>query len=351
MSSSAFQLAQDAVLAPDGIPLHYGNTVNEYHAALHTAVIMDRSHEGRLSLHGKDRLAVIHRTSTNDVEKLAESSGKPTIFTTPIGRVIDRITIYNLGNTALVLTEPGRGQTVSNTIRRNVFFNDDLQVEDIASNTRQFVIAGPKADDIIAQFAPEVAAVSTLTSHIISIAGVQATLSRVTAVAERQWSLIVPEASAETVWHTLLQSGEGHSLRPAGSLTYNALRVRSGRPAAGRELSDEYIPLEIGLWDEVSFSKGCYTGQEIIARMESRGKLARTIVQLQFESAVDASTPLLLEGREVGTLTSSVTAPDGIHYGIGVIKTAVAKPGLTLTANEVHGKIEKLAGTQPVEEK
>ena len=58
---------------------------------------------------------------------------------------------------------------------------------------------------------------------------------------------------------------------PAGSLTYNVLRIRAGRPGVGHELSTDYIPLELGLWDEVSFTKGCYTGQEIIARMESRG--------------------------------------------------------------------------------
>lgn len=348
---SNFHLKYGAALAPDGIPLQYGDLAGEYQSALHSAVLMDRSHEGRLLLHGKDRLAIIHRISTNDVEKLLEGEGKPTIFTNPIGRVIDRITIYNTSETALVLADPGRGQSVINTIKRNIFFNDDLQIEDIAPATRQFVLIGPGADAIIARVAPEASKVPTLNSCDVTIERIQVILSRVTPIADQQWSLIVPDNAAENVWHALLKMGEAHDLRPAGSLAYNMLRIRSGRPAAGRELTGEYIPLEIGLWDEVSFSKGCYTGQEIIARMESRGKLARTIVQLQLESPVDANTPLLLEGREVGTLTSSVRAPDGINYGIGVVKTATAQQGLTLTANEISVKIEKLAGAQPVEER
>jgi len=350
VSSATFQLEQGAVFAPDGIPLHYGDLAGEYQSALTAAVLMDRSHEGRLLLRGGDRLALIHRISTNDVEKLPEHEGKPTIFTSPIGRVIDRITIYNTGETALVLTDPGRGQAVSNMIRRNIFFNDNLQIEDIAPTTRQFVIAGAKADAVIAEFTSDAVNTSALSSHQVTLENDQVMLSRVTPVAKSQWSLIAAESAAERVWRALLQIGNAQGLRAAGSLAYNALRVRSGRPAAGHELSSEYIPLEIGLWDEVSFTKGCYTGQEIIARMESRGKLARTIIQLELERPVEANTPLHLEGREIGMLTSCAAAPDGINYGIGVVKTAAAQPGLTLTANEAAAKIKGLAGVQPAAE-
>src|SRR6185295_4976010 len=104
------------------------------------------------------------------------------------------------------------------------------------------------------------------------------------------------------VWAELLTLG----LIPAGSLTYNRLRIRAGRPGVGHELTQDYIPLELGLWDEVSFTKGCYTGQEIIARMESRGRLAKTIITVNLSAAVDAPAKLVADGHEVGMLTSSV---------------------------------------------
>jgi aminomethyltransferase len=115
----------------------------------------------------------------------------------------------------------------------------------------------------------------------------------------------------------------------------------------GRELSTDYIPLEIGLWDEVSFSKGCYTGQEIIARMESRHKLAKTIVQLTLDQPVETPAALTLDGREVGALTSCAAAPDGLVYGIGVVKLAAAVRGTVLKAAGAQATILQLAGAQP----
>src|SRR5262249_34294638 len=82
----------------------------------------------------------------------------------------------------------------------------------------------------------------------------------------QHWAIIVPNEAAEAVWQALLEAGKAHGLIPAGSLIYNALRIRAGRPAVGRELSQDYIPLEAGLWDEVNFSKGlCRVQADIVS--------------------------------------------------------------------------------------
>ncbi len=147
----------------------------------------------------------------------------------------------------------------------------------------------------------------------------------------------------------IMEAGKPFGLIPAGSLTYNTLRIRAGRPAAGHELSTDFIPLEAGLWDEVSFTKGCYTGQEIIARMESRNRLAKTMVKLSLSQMVEAPAPLFHEGKTVGTLTSSVTSPDGEFFGIGFVKTTLAEEGQQFTVGEstIEASISALAGVQP----
>ncbi|MCA9908421.1 MAG: glycine cleavage system protein T, partial [Anaerolineae bacterium] len=160
------------------------------------------------------------------------------------------------------------------------------------------------------------------------------------------WALIVPSEGAAAVWTALLALGEVDGLRPAGSLVYHALRVRAGRPAAHSELTDAFIPLELGLWDEVNFTKGCYTGQEIIARMESRGRLARTLVRLRLSTAQTAPADLLLAGRSAGTLTSSVTTPDGEYLGIGVVRMAHAQPGAQFQVGDATATVIDLAGVQ-----
>ena len=349
MSLADLQVAQGAILAADGIPLHYGDQGAEYHAALQRAVLMERSHESRLAMRGKDRFELIQRMSTNDLRGMALNEGRPTIFTNPTGRIIDRVIVYNRDDTALLITEPGRGEPLRAYLQRNIFFNDDVLLQDISGSTRLFVLHGPLAGRVMAVIAPETAAVSSLNGVEITAAGAQIFAARRKAISGDHWVLVVPAEQAETVWTALLAAGQPHGLVLAGSLTYNVLRIRAGRPGVGRELSSDYIPLEAGLWDEVSFKKGCYTGQEIIARMESRGRLAKTLVMLRMESAVEAPAAIILEGKPAGELTSSVTTPDGEHLGLGFVKVAAARPGQAVTIGDqnIFASITALAGAQP----
>lgn len=336
-----------AILAEDGAPLHFGDQGAEYGAALNAAVLMDRSHEGRLSLRGDDRLALVQRMSTNNVLALAIDEAVPTIFTNPVGRIIERVTLVNRAEDALLLTEPGRGPAVRAYLGRNIFFNDAVQLHDLAPELHQFTLLGPTADAVAASLGlPAVGA--EFRGGWVNIADTPLYAVRVKPLAGAQWTLLAPSDSAEAIFEAVLRTGADYGLKPAGSLTYNLLRIRAGRPGVGRELSADYIPLEVGLWDEVSFNKGCYTGQEIIARMESRHKLAKTIVQLTLDRPLDAPAPLTSEGREVGRLTSCAAAPDGTVYGIGVVKLAAAVPGTVLQAGGgAQATITRLAGAQP----
>lgn len=349
MSLSNKHLEQGAVVAADGIPLHYGDEKAEYHAALEQAVLMDRSHEGRLISRGRDRLAVIQRISTNDVMNMGIGRGKPTILTNPTGRIIDRLMIYDRGDTALITTEPGRGQAVQHYLQRQIFFNDEMRIEDLSGQTQLFTLHGPKSIDVLKALGVEYDDTQGFAAKTLSIGNVEIILLERKALSWAQWAIIAPTPAAEAVWSAILEAGQSAGIRPAGSLTFNVLRIRAGRPGIGRELSTDFIPLEAGLWDEVSFSKGCYTGQEIIARMESRNRLAKTIVKLELEQIINAPTKLFIEGKDAGILTSSVTTPDGEHLGVGFVKPAFAEVGRVLyTADaNVPVRIKELAGSQP----
>jgi aminomethyltransferase len=90
---------------------------------------------------------------------------------------------------------------------------------------------------------------------------------------------------------------------------FEILRVEAGLPKMGAEIREDSIPLEVGLWDEVSFVKGCFVGQEIIARMESRGKLAKQLVGIRLDSQAQPGSTLKQGGQTIGTLTSVVESP------------------------------------------
>lgn len=338
-----------AVLAGDGIPLHFGDLAAEYYAALERTILLDRSHEGRLAVSGRDRLALIHRMSTNHVEQLAPGEGKPTIFTNATARIIDRVMLYHRADHALAITEPGRGAAVGGYLQRNIFFNDEVRLNDITAQTRQFALHGPAADALAAELAPEMIDMPPLYSRELIFRDMPLFIARSKPLSGQHWTIITAIEHAPALWQMLIEVGARHGIQPAGSLTYNTLRIRAGRPGVGRELSLEYIPLEVGLFDEISFAKGCYTGQEIIARMESRSRIARIMVCLLLAAPVETPAEVYQADRAVGTLTSSVSAPDGQHYGIAVIKTAAAVPGTVLSVGHerISARIVELAGTPP----
>jgi aminomethyltransferase len=343
-----FHRANGAQVAEDGIPLQYGPLDAEFHAAGESAVLLDRSHEGRVTLDGADRFELIQRMSTNDVRAMSPGEGRQTIFTTPTARILERVTAYNR-DALLLVAGPGRGDALRAFLQRNIFFRDQVTLNDISGQTAQFALHGPHADRVAEGVHTGAAALLPLHGVETLIDSVPVFLARRKPYHGAHWLVLTALEHGPQVWRALIAAGAAHGLLPAGSLTYNALRIRAGVPGAGREVSEDYIPLEVGLWDEVSFSKGCYTGQEIIARMESRGKLAKTLVRVALDSPVTAPAALMVDGKAAGTLTSSVQAPDGRIYALGVLRMAFAAAGQRLTVGDsaIPAQVVDLPGSQP----
>ncbi len=339
MTLQTLWTAHQAQLAADGIPLHFGDLLSEYHAPLR---LMDRSHEGRIVVSGPDRHAFFNRMSTNNTLNMQAGDGITTIFTNPNARILFRVAAYERGQDLLVITQPGQGPAFADFLRRNIFFNDQVTVEDISANTHQIALHGEPANAVISQLVDATPAGALGWAGLSGIDG-HALLRK--PIDGGHWALVLPQADALTFTQQLISD---HEPTLAGSLTYNTLRIRAGLPA-GRELSADYLPLEVGLWDEVSFSKGCYTGQEIIARMESRGRLARNFVHLKLDAMVAAPAEISSDGQLAGTLTSSVEAPDGAIFALAVLKTAFTAAGTQLSVDEggAAAQVIGFAGSQP----
>ena len=340
--------ALGARLAPDGIPLEYGDMAAELQSALTGAILLDRSHEARLLLTGPDRLELVNRMSTNDIARLEAGAGLATVFTNANARILFRAACYQRPEGLLLIGEAGQGAALENYLRRSIFFGDRVAVEDLADSSAQFALHGPAADAVIKALDSRLDALPAFGSEEIRLRDTRLTVARRKAICGAHWSLICARKGAVGVHRHLLELGAAAGLKPAGSLTYNSLRIRSGRPA-GRELTPDYIPLEVGLWDEVSFSKGCYTGQEIIARMESRGRLAKTIVKVALAGFAPAPADVYADARKVGVLTSSVQAADGNVYALAVVRVNRSAAGgrLTVGAQGSPARIIGYAGAQP----
>lgn len=342
MNLSELHRKLGAELGADGIPRHYGDLQAEYDAAHQQAVLLDRSHEGRLRITGADRFEFLNRMSTNNMLNMAANEGRATIFTNANGRIIQRVIAYHTEDSLRIITEPGQGDTLKQYLQRQIFFNDKVALV-IDSDTYQFALHGPQAESIMKAFAPELEKLSCIQTEIN---GHPVFIARRKPLIGTHWIVITSSTNADSVYQTILDQGEEDGLTPAGSLTYHTIRIESGRPA-GRELSSDYIPLEVGLWDEISFNKGCYTGQEIIARMESRAQLAKILVHLNMEHWVEAPAVIYHENRPVGTLTSSFKTPTDAVIALGIIRTAAALSGESLTIEGQSAEVRALAGEIP----
>lgn len=345
---SQYHVSLGARLAPDQIPLHYGDQAAEYAAASEGAILLDRSHEGRILLEGPNRFELVNRMSTNDVSQLALGVSKPTVFVNANARILFRASCLSLSRGLLLISEAGQGEALANYLRRNIFFGDKAAVNDISASTAQFALHSGTANKAMEKLAPDAHQLPPLGCVEIDSDDGILIVARRKSICGGHWNLIVKRDAGAAVHRRLLSIGSEHGLIPAGSLTYNSLRIRSGRPA-GLELSSDYIPLEVGLWDEISFSKGCYTGQEIIARMESRGRLAKTLVKLALRSMVIAPAPVYARNIPVGRLTSSAAAPDGQIHALAVVKIDRAHAGTDLSVgpDRVSASVLDFAGAQP----
>lgn len=304
-----------------------------YAAAYEGAALYDSSAEGRILMLDRDRAALLHRLSTNHIERLRPGEGAATVLTTPIGRIIDVLDVYCLEDRLLLATSPGRGEAIYAYLRKNIFFNDRVKVENVTTSLGALTIYGPRAAAALATLGLPGADLGDRGVVSAVWEGEPLYVAGAAPLGGRGCRLIASPACLAQLDAALRAAGAV----PLDPATFDVLRVEHGYGAYGREISQEYIPLETGLWHAVSFNKGCYVGQEIIARMESRGRIARLLRGLRF--AVPPALPLAAtmplarleaEDGEAGDLTSVVESPRYGIIGLAYVRAAYAAPGTRL---------------------
>lgn len=272
----------------------------------------------------RDRLDLLHRMSTNDLNSLAPGQGCVTVLTTALARIIDRVIVYHRGETALMVAN--YPQTVRNWLQRHIFWQDRVRMRDVSAELGQLELHGPAAGEIVARIAGQPVDDLALHSFVeVAYPDAPILIARAIPFAGEAFTVMAPAAAIEGLRAEI--AGQGAEM--GDEARYELMRIEAGQPGANHELTEEYIPLEAGLWDAVSFSKGCYIGQEIIARMESRNKLARTLVRLDLSNLAPPGAQLQLPDAAggVGALTSAAARPDGSAVGLGFVKTDAAAPG------------------------
>ena len=277
---------------------------------------------GLLEIKGKSKLDLLDRMSTNLVRLLQPGEGAATVLTTDVGRIIDRLLVYAdtaESNRILVVTGEENGDNIARYLLRFVFFNDDFHVSNLGKKgIRSLFLYGSEATEILGRLIDhdlsEMARHYWISATVLDMLDSPLSVHVTDPLGDAGYMLLVAEADAEKLLGRLAEDG----VKLIDEAVFETLRVQAGLPKLRHELAVEYIPLETGLWDDVSFNKGCYTGQEIIARMESRGKVARQLVQIEAEQPLEVGQEIKSEGKVAGSVTSAAG-----HDGLAYIKTGI----------------------------
>jgi tRNA-modifying protein YgfZ len=276
--------------------------------------LLDRSERGKLALTGADAKAFLQGQVSNDVEALAPGAGCYAAFLTPKGKMLGDLRILDAGDELLLDTERGALQELFNMIRRfSVGYELELHKRTLERGLLSLV--GPDAVAIA-----DADALPTEHAHApVRLGGIAARAIRT----DLGVDLLCDAADTATLAAIVQVQGA----LPVTEGTVECRRVETGRPRYGLDLDDTVIPQEAGLNARaVSFTKGCYVGQETVARLHYRGKPNRHLRGLRLDSQVSTDDQITFEGRTVGRVGSVADSPDFGHLALALVRRE-APPG------------------------
>ena len=304
---------------------------------------------GRLFARGKDAIDLLNRMSSNDITPLEKESG--TVLTALLnekGRFIDALKVVrdSKSETLLIISKNKEEEIVKWLNKFTIM--EDARFEAVTENISQFLICGPNAKEFLSNYSTDsLDSASSTDVFDLHIDQVPATLVKAPSVAGDGWFILSKKENSEQIWNELLQGILALNGGIFENELFEVLRIENGMPISPNEINDKHNPLETPLAKEaVSFTKGCYIGQEVIARLDAQQKVQRSIVGLKFsedgievgsrilDESLPANTPL---GNEIGEVTSVAHSPKFGSIGLGYVRGKYANPGTVLSVKTEAG--------------
>jgi tRNA-modifying protein YgfZ len=316
--------------------------------------IIDRTPWGRIQVSGGDRTRFLHNQTTNDFNSLKPGQGCDTVFVTSTGRTIDLTSAYVTEDAVILLVSPGYAAKLVEWMDRFIFFADKVELQDVTDATVTYTLIG--GNDILARLGGadliELLEQPYGSHRVIMMNNISVRVAIGSGLASPGYTLIADAADGPALWQSLIQAGA------SPDADWETWRIQQGRPMPGAELTDDINPLEAGLWQTISLSKGCYIGQETIARLHTYRGVKQQLWGVRLSAAVEPNTPVTAEAaveaeaeagaeagveagaeagaKKIGHLTSCTSAGD---FGLAYIRTKAAAPGLKVQVGEVTGEL------------
>jgi folate-binding protein YgfZ len=342
MTASPLLALPGAVAIEGGaIAAHYGDPLREQRTLAEAAGLVDRSDRDVVVIPGADRLSWLHDLTSQHLSRLTDGTGTETLILSPQGHVEHHLVLVDLDGTTWADVEPGTGAALHTFLDRMRFL---LRVEPqlVTDQWAVLRLVGPTADEVLVA-----AGLSAPADGVVRVD--QLLLRRMPSIGDGApvVDLIVPRPELRSVADRLLAAGA----TPAGADAYEALRVEARRPRFGVDTDHRTIPNELSwLRTAVHLDKGCYRGQETVARVHNLGRPPRRLVLLHLdgisEELPQPGSPVLAGAREVGRVGTVVR-----HFELGVVALALVKRSVSAdSALTVGGSTASIDPDDVVEE-
>lgn len=322
-------------IADLNVPVSFGNDSEAIAAARAGVALCDRSHWGLIEVTDEDRIRFLHNQSTNDFQRRKPGDSCDTVLVTSTARTIDLVTAYVTEDAVLLLVSPNCCQYLMEWLDRYIFFADRVQLKDITAENAKLSLIGPDSDALLTRLGAGAVVGQPDGSHqLLQLGGIEVRIATGNGLAMPGYNLIFPAANAATLWSNMIQAGA----IPLGNRVWEQLRIQQGRPVPGQELTDDYNPLEAGLWQTISFEKGCYIGQETIARLNTYKGVKQNLWGIRLAAPAQPGSAIAVGDEKVGQLTSYTDTEAGC-FGLGYIRTKAGGVGLKVQVGETEGEV------------
>jgi folate-binding protein YgfZ len=315
------------------LPEHFGDPVAEYDAARAVAGLVDMSFRGVIELTGSDRLRWLNGQITNEVKDLKPGEGKLAAVLNVKGHILADLAAYGLPASVWIDVNRDRAQVVRDAFDRYIVA-DDVLAENASDRYGHLTVVGPGAQRFMAEVVGDGVKDLPAWHHAkVLIGGLRVRIIATRWLAMRGYDVIVPADAAGSLWGGLADLGSGRGLRPVGMAALDLLRVEAGWPWYGVDFDDSNLLMEALTPDHVSFTKGCYLGQEVVIRVEHQGHLNKKLTGLLVAGAIvpSAKADILSGERKVGTLTGAVFSPALQRViALGYVRREAWDPGTKL---------------------
>ena len=290
-----------------------------------------------IELKGTDSLDFLHRISTNSMKNLNKEEVKKTIFTSEKGRIIGVSTVLNFESYILLITNALSKQKVMSWLNKYII-GDDVILSDASHRFNLFEVIGPQSESFLSLFVGDT--INVVTDNTFKVAGADGVLFFLAKLKNEQglhkYWILAEQENGKKLINNMIENKGPFDFNLIGEDAYSTYKIENGIPSDPNELNDNFNPHEAGIIDLVDFKKGCYIGQEVIARLDTYDKVQKHLVGLCFPESVDTNDKFsLLDGQqnEVGVVTSIAYLPKiKKNIALGYIKKSLAVQGTKVSA-------------------